>query len=99
MKVGNETREILFDRQVYAAEAIQKAAYRFVDRMAVNLSVTETHVRCAVFVDPEVGAPDDVIREFQKEVLDQHLRLKIASETESIRHLILAHAFSRTRLM
>ncbi|MDR6411488.1 His-Xaa-Ser system protein HxsD [Paraburkholderia terricola] len=98
MNIAAETREILFDRQVYAAEAIQKAAYRFVDRMAVNLHVTDTHVRCALFVNPEVGTPDDVIRDFQKEVLDQHLRLKIASETESIRHLILAHAFSRTGL-
>ncbi|TCG05208.1 His-Xaa-Ser system protein HxsD [Paraburkholderia steynii] len=93
-----DTRELLFDRQVYALEAIQKAAYRFIDRMAVNLHVTDTYVRCTVFVDPEVGTPDDVIRDFQKEVLDQHLRLKIASETESIRHLILAHAFSRTGL-
>jgi His-Xaa-Ser system protein HxsD len=93
-----EGREVLFDRQVYATEAVQKAAYRFIDRMAVNLQVTDTHVRCEIFVDPEVRMPDDVIREFQKEVLDQHLRLKIASETESIRHLILAHAFSRTGL-
>ncbi|BDC42981.1 His-Xaa-Ser system protein HxsD [Paraburkholderia terrae] len=98
MNIVTDTREVLFDRQVYALEAIQKAAYRFIDRMAVNLRVTDTYVRCTVFVDPEVGTPDDVIRDFQKEVLDQHLRLKIASETESIRHLILAHAFSRTGL-
>jgi His-Xaa-Ser system protein HxsD len=98
VNIVGEPHEVLFDRQVYAVEAIQKAAYRFVDRMAVNLRVTDTYVHCAVFVDPEVGLPDDVIRDFQKEVLDQHLRLKIASETESIRHLILAHAFSRTGL-
>jgi His-Xaa-Ser system protein HxsD len=40
-----------------------------------------------------------VIQDFRKEVLDQHLRARIAKETESIRHLILAHAFSRTGLV
>ncbi|MDE2289810.1 MAG: His-Xaa-Ser system protein HxsD [Burkholderiales bacterium] len=91
-------QEVLFDRQVYATEAVQKAAYRFVDRMAVNLQVTDTHVCCRVSVNPEIGEPDAVLREFQKEVLDQNLRQRIARETESIRHLILAHAFSRTGL-
>lgn len=96
--MSGEMREVVFDRQAYGIDAIQKAAYRFIDRMAVNFQVTDTQVRCEVSVDTGASTIDDVIHEFQKEVLDQHLRLKIASETESIRHLILAHAFSRTGL-
>jgi His-Xaa-Ser system protein HxsD len=98
MSTAGNGCEIRFDRQVYSTDAVQKAAYRFVDRMAVNLQVTDTHVICVAVVDSGVAAPDDVIHDFQKEVLDQNLRLKIAAETESIRHLILAHAFSRTGL-
>ncbi|WP_246794015.1 His-Xaa-Ser system protein HxsD [Burkholderia perseverans] len=98
MSTAGSSCEIRFDRQVYSADAVQKAAYRFADRMAVNLQVTDTYVICAATIDSGVAAPDDVVRDFQKEVLDQNLRLKIAAETESIRHLILAHAFSKTGL-
>ncbi|WP_429548806.1 His-Xaa-Ser system protein HxsD [Paraburkholderia youngii] len=96
--MSGELREIEFDRQVYGIDVIQRAAYRFIDRAAVNFQITDTQVLCEVSVDARVGAIDDLVREFQKEVLDQHLRLKIAIETESIRHLILAHAFSKTGL-
>ncbi|PXW26423.1 His-Xaa-Ser system protein HxsD [Paraburkholderia caballeronis] len=97
MNVAAEGLEVLFDRQVYALEIVQKAAYRLVDRAAVSFDLTPTHVRCVLLVDTG-NAVDEVARDFHKEVLDQQLRAKIASETESIRHLILAHAFSRTGL-
>jgi His-Xaa-Ser system protein HxsD len=40
-----------------------------------------------------------LLREFEKEVLDQDLREHIKRETESYRNLILAHAFSKTSLI
>jgi His-Xaa-Ser system protein HxsD len=43
-----------------------------------------------------VGANVDNLK---KEVLDQDLRLKLKTETEPIRNLILAHAFSKTGLI
>jgi His-Xaa-Ser system protein HxsD len=39
------------------------------------------------------------VESFKKEVLDQDLRLKLKAETEPIRNLILAHAFSKTGLI
>jgi His-Xaa-Ser system protein HxsD len=95
--VSNE-REIDFDRQVFEIEAIQKAAYRFIDRMSVKFDVGETRIRCTLCLDAGEKDANGLVQNFHKEVLDQHLRMKIASETESIRHLILAHAFSRTGL-
>ncbi len=95
--VSNE-REIDFDRQAFEIEAIQKAAYRFIDRMSVKFDVSETRIRCTLCLDSGGKDADGLVQNFHKEVLDQHLRMKIASETESIRHLILAHAFSRTGL-
>jgi His-Xaa-Ser system protein HxsD len=40
-----------------------------------------------------------LLREFQKEVLDQDVREHIKKETESYRNLILAHTFSKTSLI
>ena len=53
----------------------------------------------------EVNSPrsDDsfakLIDDFKKEVLDQDLREKLKVETEPVRNLILAHAFSKTGII
>jgi His-Xaa-Ser system protein HxsD len=96
--MNREVREVSFSLEAFGIDAIQRAAYRFVDRMAVSLHVEGNRVRCELHMDSAGPASDELIREFQKEALDQQLREKIAAETESIRHLILAHAFSKTGL-
>lgn len=45
------------------------------------------------------SAANFIAEDFKREVLDQDLRSTIASETEQIRNLILAHAFSKTSLI
>ncbi len=39
---------------------------------------------------------DSLVDRFRREVVDHDLRLQISSQTEAVRNLILAHAFSRT---
>jgi len=87
------------DSSVYSLEAIQKSAYRFIDRLTVLISQVENKVICEI--DPVTGlkAPlDEVIADFKRELLDQQLRLKIKTETADVRNLILALAFSRSGL-
>ncbi|MBU1801798.1 His-Xaa-Ser system protein HxsD [Methyloversatilis sp.] len=92
-------RVISFDPAAYSLETIQRAAYRYIDKFSIGFNVKEASIDCILQFDKEVDDLDGVIQDFRKEVLDQHLRARIAKETESIRHLILAHAFSRTGLV
>lgn len=90
-----------FDVRLYSAVAVKKAVYKYAadcgailelsgDDILVTLSFSE-------FFTPEQR--NKVARSFCNEVIDQDLREQIARETEPVRNLILAHAFSRTSLL
>lgn len=81
-------------------EALKRAAYRFSDRISVEITRTETEQVCLLRkVRREVDFDlEQLANEFRNEVLDQDLRLKIAAETEGYRNLILSLAFSKTPL-
>jgi His-Xaa-Ser system protein HxsD len=81
-------------------EAIKRAAYRFSDRVSVEITEGVEGVQChlrPLHSKTPINL-DDVAGEFRNEVLDQDLRLKIAAETENYRNLILSLAFSKTPL-
>jgi len=86
---------------VYSIEAIKKAAYKFADRTSVviNPSYESTVTIVFNFVGRNAGGnSDQVVSDFCNELLDQDLRERIKRETEPLRNLLLAHAFSRTPL-
>jgi His-Xaa-Ser system protein HxsD len=90
-----------FDLAVFNIESIKRAAYRFSDRFAFNVCISGTTASC-VLAFPDTVSPeliDETASNFRKEVLDQDLRQSIRAETESVRNVILAHAFSRTTLV
>ncbi|WP_170836206.1 His-Xaa-Ser system protein HxsD [Pandoraea sp. ISTKB] len=87
------------DSELYSVEAVQKAAYRFIDRLTIVISQGQGGVICEVDVnDLSAAVVEDVLADFKRELLDQQLRFQIKKETESVRNLILAYAFSRTGL-
>jgi len=91
--------QLCFDQSVYSLEAVQKAAYRFIDRLAVLISQDENSICCDITINEKLhGESRVLIADFQKEVLDQQLRLKIKTETEQTRNLILSLAFSKSGL-
>lgn len=90
-----------FDESIYSLSAIKKAAYRYIDKYSVVISKEGSHWNC-LFSFPENCSENQALRnidEFKKELLDQDLRESIKAETENIRNLILAHAFSKTGLI
>lgn len=92
---------LTFDEQVYSIEAIQKAAYRFIHLFALDMSLSEGIILC-VLTPTQEHSPEGLehsVNEFKKEVLDQHLRLKIKTETEAVRNLVLGIAFSNSGLL
>ena len=91
--------KIEIDEQVYSVEAVQKAAYRFIDRLTILITKTNGMIVCDA--DPVSGTEpqfESNLSNFKRELLDQQLRKQIKEETESARNLILAYAFSRSGL-
>ena len=96
----SDTLLLTYDERYYSVEAIQKAAYRALNSLSVDISINDGQLTCTL--NPNIGLSDVAfpyaVQEFKKDVLDQHLRLKLKAETEPIRNLILGIAFSRTGL-
>lgn len=87
------------DEQIYCLEAVQKAAYRLIDRLTIVITKTGGKLVCEIdAVSGTEAQVDGNIADFKRELLDQQLRKQIKDETESARNLILAYAFSRSGL-
>lgn len=87
--------ELDFAAETTSIDAIQRAAYRFCDRFSLELVPEEGTHRCLLRPLGELDLAAEV-ESFRTEVLDQTLRERIRNETEPIRTMILAQAFSRT---
>jgi len=87
--------ELTFDAASHSVDAIQRAAYRFSDRVSCELVSGEVEHRCVLTAVADVDL-DAQIADFRTEVFDQVLRERIRAETEPIRTMIFAQAFSRT---
>lgn len=87
------------DPAIYRLEAVQKAAYRFIDRLTILISQDQGKLVCDICLVKDGEPPSDALLDnFKRELLDQQLRLQIKEETAPVRDLILAYAFSRTGL-
>lgn len=91
---------VSFAPSLYDIEAVKRAAYRFSDRISVQITQDADGTHCALLPLRCDGGLDLQMLEgqFRNEVLDQDLRSKIAAETEGYRNLILSLAFSKTSL-
>ena len=99
--MAKESLALIFDERVYSLEAIQKAAYRYIHIFVTDIKLEDAKVHCSLTPSQE-HSPEGLehyLAEFKKEVLDQHLRIKIKNETEEVRNLILGVAFSNSGLL
>lgn len=90
------------DLTVYRMAAIKKAAYRVADATVIHIGSPEAErvpVTLTFAGNVSEGAAVETGRRFLRELLDQELREQVRGETESLRVLILAHAFSKTGLV
>ena len=99
--VNRVTREVAFDKSVTSLDSLKRAAYRFIDQCSVEFLPSESSFLCVLRFNPDKSEESATltIEDFRKEVLDQELRASIKAETEGVRNLILAHAFSKTGLI
>lgn len=96
-----KTIAVNFDNRVFSLVAVKKAAYKYIDTVSADISLENDEVRCLL----KLTSPKSdesfarLLDDFKKEVLDQDLREKLRIETEPVRNLILAHAFSKTGII
>jgi His-Xaa-Ser system protein HxsD len=94
--------ELVIDLRCYRLSAIKKAAYRFAERFTAILgSIEQGHLGMSLRFKTTVteASAREATRMFFQELLDQELREQIAEETNPVRTLILAHAFSNLDLI
>jgi His-Xaa-Ser system protein HxsD len=88
---------LIFDESTVTLDAVQRAAYALAGCATVNVRAVDGGWACDVH--PRDGfEPHEVEHRLRNEVIDQVLRARIAAETEPVRNLVLALAFSRTGL-
>jgi His-Xaa-Ser system protein HxsD len=93
--------ELRFDGRVFSLDAVKNAAYRMAATFDCEIRLDGNDIVCSLNLrdnktEPD---PDSVMARFRREVIDHDLRLRISSQTEGVRNLILAHAFSRTGII
>ena len=101
--IEQEVRQTLlrFDDRVFSLPAIKKAAYKYINSFTADINLEGNEIVCALlFASPaNEERVSRLIEDFKKEVLDQDLREHIKTETEPIRNLIFALAFSKTGIV
>ena len=96
-----ESKEIIFDSRVFSVEAVKNAAYRLSNTLDCEIRLEEHQIICTArpLSASSSEAIEDALRRLRREVIDHDLRLRIRTDTEATRNLILALAFSRTGII
>ena len=87
------------DLELYTADAIFRACYKFTDRCYILLDRADERAVIAEFRarDGEPGM-DAILGEFANELIDQRLRADLARETKAVHDLIVEQAFVEAAL-
>src|ERR1035438_9363574 len=88
-----------FDRNVYRLNAVKKAGDTYVNIFHVSIEEADGFVVVSLWPSSSNTDPEEAVGRFCNEVLDQELREEIAAETNGVRDLLLAQAFSKTSLI
>jgi His-Xaa-Ser system protein HxsD len=90
--------EIAFAKVTTELDALQRAAYAVADVMTVDIAAAGDRYVCTLYPRNPGADLGLLVHRIRAEVIDQALRLRIAAQTEPLRNLIFALAFSRTGL-
>jgi His-Xaa-Ser system protein HxsD len=91
---------VIYESCIYSADVIQKAAYKGLNYFTLDLEISGDKFLCKLNSNIQASeeAFNHAVEEFKKDILDFQLREKIKIETEPLRNLVLAIAFSNTDL-
>lgn len=96
-----EQAEIIFDGRVFSVEAVKSACYRLAGLFDAEIVLDGDSIVCRVTLRASFSqeAMNEAFTRLRREVIDHDLRIRIRNQTEPVRNLILASAFSRTGLI
>ena len=97
----SEQVAIKLDARVYSLDVAQRAAFKCTDLASFEFALVPEH-EILVTATVKSGITIDLVEfhaRFRNELLDQKLRQTMAEETKNERDLILAYAFSNTKLL
>jgi|GEM_PF-4332085 His-Xaa-Ser system protein HxsD len=89
---------LAFDQATVDLDALQRSVYAVAGEMTVDIRVCGVDYMCTLFPRRQGTTDDELRHRFRAEVNDQILRVRIAKETEPLRNLVFALAFSQTGL-
>lgn len=98
MSIDDAETQVSFDRATVDLDALQRAAYAVADTMSVDITVAGDRFMCTLYPRERGADMSALAHHIRAEVIDQTLRLRIGKETEPLRNLIFALAFSQTGL-
>jgi His-Xaa-Ser system protein HxsD len=91
--------QVVFDATAFPILVVQKACHSLSRLASFDISQIDEKSRISVNVHPKIKDVGLLLQSLREEVLDQRVREVVRAETEGVRNLILAHAFSRTGLI
>jgi His-Xaa-Ser system protein HxsD len=97
--IGAAETTLAFDQATVDLDALQRGAYAVAAEMTVDIRVCGADYVCTLFPRKQDATGDELKHLFRAEVNDQVLRVRIAKETEQLRNLVFALAFSQTGLV
>lgn len=95
---GTAEITLTFDQATVGLDALQRGAYALAAEMTVDIRAYGAGYVCTLFPRQRDSTDEELKHRFRTEVNDQILRVRIAKETEPLRNLVFALAFSRTGL-
>jgi His-Xaa-Ser system protein HxsD len=89
---------LAFDQATVDLDALQRSAYALAAELTADIRVSGGDYVCTLHRRGPAITDDELKHRFRAEVNDQVLRVRIARETEPLRNLVFALAFSQTGL-
>ena len=100
MEYINEIKDgkiaVFLDSRVYSKEGILKCLYWYSDKFTTSVNISESHFKIELRPNSEnLHLNLDLIMEkLCRDLLDYNLRQIVTSETQNVRDLLIAKAFS-----
>ena len=90
-------KTISLDLEIYNLDAIKKCFYWYSDRFTFDIKKTKKKLSINISsLSDNDTVTDDIIKEIKSDLIDFEVRNIITKETDTIRQILLAKAFSPT---
>lgn len=91
-------KTIQYSTNLYNLEAYKRAAHALMAQIDVRIILSDGSIICELSSRNQDDDIDSLARLFERELIDQDLRITLYNKTSGYRNAILGLAFSRTGL-